>query len=98
MQGCNYASLAIRASGGTIYAAGSDGKLKALEDGGSVGLKVAADVEVSCTITQIALPVGKPKLHHSPQSRMESASSLRPCCAFQVVRTTVHIVRKESGL
>jgi len=59
-QGCNYASLAIGASGGTIYAVGSDGKLKALEDDGSVELRVAADVEVNCTITQIALPPGPP--------------------------------------
>jgi hypothetical protein len=60
VQGCNYSSLAIGASGSTIYAAGSDGKLKALDDDGNVGLKVAAEVDANCTITQIALPPGPP--------------------------------------
>ena len=57
-QGCNYNCLAIGASGSTIYAAGSDNRIKALEDDGNVGLKVAADIEASCTITQIVLPAG----------------------------------------
>ena len=58
IQGCNYNCLAIGASGSTIYAAGSDNRVKALEDDGNVGLKVAADIEAGCTITQIALPAG----------------------------------------
>lgn len=61
MQGCSYACLAIRTSGGTIYAAGSDNKLKALEDGGNhVGLRVSVEVDTKCTVTQLALPEGEP--------------------------------------
>ena len=58
LQGCNYNCLAVGASGSTIYAAGSDNRIKALEDDGNMGLKVAADIEAGSAVTQIALPAG----------------------------------------
>ena len=60
MQGCNYSCLAIGAPGSAIYTAGSDSRLKALDDDGSAGWKVAADIEAGCTIFQIVLPTGLP--------------------------------------
>lgn len=58
MQGCSYTCLVIGASGSTIYAVSSDDRLKALEEDGSVGLRVASDIETGCAIHQIALAAG----------------------------------------
>ena len=73
MQGCNYACLAVGASAGPVYAAGSDNKLKALEDAGSAGLRIAADLEAGCAITQLALPSGA-----CPQPSASTGSACQP--------------------
>lgn len=58
MQSCNYACIAVGAAGSTIYAAGSDGKLRELQDEDGGGLKCATEVALDCAISQLCLPTG----------------------------------------
>ena len=57
-QGGAYASLATGGGAGALFAFGSDRRLKAFEDSGDAGLKITAEVDVSCDLTALALPAG----------------------------------------
>lgn len=72
--------MATGASGSTIYAAGSDDRLKALEEDGSVGLKVAADIDAGCAIFQIALPAGKLSGGTLPNFSGQIVSRMKATC------------------
>ena len=60
MQGCIYSCVALAAGGRSVFAAGSDKKLRELEDGVGAGTQVAAEIECGCCITQLAVPASTP--------------------------------------
>ena len=57
-----YSCVALAAGGRSVYAAGSDKKLRELEDGVGAGTQVAAEIECGCCITQLAVPASVPCL------------------------------------
>ena len=60
MQGCVYNAVALASGGRSLFAAGSDKKLRELEDAVGSGTQVAVEVDCGCCITQLAVPSSAP--------------------------------------
>lgn len=61
LKGCNYTSVLSTPDSKTIYAVGSDMKLKEMEDTQGSGTQITKEIEAGAIITQIALPAGNKK-------------------------------------
>lgn len=67
LKGCNYTCVLSTADSKTIYAVGSDMKLKEMEDTQGSGTQITKEIDAGTIITQIALPEGisKQNCYHS---------------------------------
>ncbi len=64
MQGCQY-SCVVATPERAMFVAGSDRKVKELEDSESAGMQILREVETGCVITQLAIAAGaKPRTGH----------------------------------
>lgn len=61
LKGCNYTSVLSTPDSKTIYAVGSDMKLKEMEDTQGSGTQITKEIDAGAVITQIALPAGTTK-------------------------------------
>ena len=59
VKGCNYTSVAATPDNKALYAAGSDRKLKELEDTAGTGTQITKELDTGCVLTSTVLPAGK---------------------------------------
>jgi hypothetical protein len=57
VQGCQY-SCVVATPERAMFVAGSDRKVKELEDSDSAGMQILREVETGCVITQLAIAAG----------------------------------------
>ncbi|KAK9830297.1 hypothetical protein WJX72_010857 [[Myrmecia] bisecta] len=58
LKGCNYTCVVATPDNHTLYAVGSDKKLKELEDTSGTGTQITKEFDTGVVLTQIALPSG----------------------------------------
>ena len=59
VKGCNYTSVAATPDNKALYAAGSDRKLKELEDTAGTGTQITKELDTGCVLTSTVLPAGE---------------------------------------
>ena len=57
-QGCMYNAVVASSDGRHLYACGSDGKIRELEEVAGTGTQVSREVDAGCVVTALALQPG----------------------------------------